>query len=149
MAKKRSPHVAAHEAGHAAIAISLGIPVFRVCLTPGQEYSGYCTTLTHQQWRLEDALVDAGGPAADLINGRHSERWLKHVPRQWSADFKSMRQRGFKPRECRVLVHLAVSMLQGSARELYGRVLRALEQRDLGEEDIARLTVGEEIDVDG
>jgi hypothetical protein len=40
-------------------------------------------------------------------------------------------------------------MLQGSARELYGRVLRALEQRDLGEEDIARLTVGEEIDVDG
>lgn len=149
MAKKRSPHVAAHEAGHAAIAIFLGIPVTCVCLTPGQDATGYCTVLSHPQWRLEDALVDAGGPAADLIGGRYSDRWLKHVPRQWSDDFKSMRQHGFKPRECRVLVHLAVSMLQGNARELYQRILRALEHRDLMEEDIARLTVGEEIDLDG
>jgi hypothetical protein len=146
--RPRSPLVAAHEAGHAAIAISLGIPVSSVCLTPGKADTGYCTVLTHPQWRLEDALVDAGGPAADVISGRYSDRWLRHVPRQWSDDFRSMRRCGFRPKECRILVGLAASMLRTSVRDVYSRVLAALLRRDLTAEDILALTVGEPLHED-
>lgn len=141
--RKRSLPVAAHEAGHAAIAIALGIPILRVCLTPGQPDRGFCTTLSHPQWRLEDATVDAGGPAADLLGARFSERWRRHVPRAWGADFASMRKCGFSPRECRTLVELAAGMLSGQrVRELHRRIVEALIERDLFEAEIADLATG-------
>lgn len=144
-ARRRSPHVARHEAGHAAIAISLGAPVFRVCLTPGKFDTGYCTVLSHPQWRLDDALVDAGGPAADLLGARFGERWRHHVPRAWSADFASMRAQGFTPRECRMLVELAASLLAGKVRPLFERIAAALVERDLFEADLAALTLGDDL----
>lgn len=145
--KPRSRATAEHEAGHAAMALALFVPISGVELTPEHPTDRGGTYLpAGESSRIADALVDAAGPAADVLSGRFSDRWRRHVPRGWQYDFASMRDLGFSPKECRALVDFAAAMLHGQLRALHARITEALLERDLGHDDLQALFLGERVD---
>ncbi len=126
------------------MALSLFVPIRAVVLTPGhRDVTGYCSTTEGVRGRLEDALVDAAGPAADVLSGRFSDRWRRHVPRAWANDFASMRAAGFSGPERRALVDFAAALLHGQLACLHARITDALLEHDLGPEDLEALRIGE------
>lgn len=143
---RRSRPIAEHEAGHAAMALALGVPVHSAALTPRHaEHTGVCMVTPGLRGNFEDALVCAAGPAADLLAGRNVN-WRRRYPYAWASDVDAIRELKFRPREVRALIDLACVLLGDRLAPLHTRVVDALLERDLCEADLQGLLVGEPID---
>jgi len=139
----RSAFIAAHEAGHAVVAIALGLEVFAVYLTPhAKQISGYAHTedAPKELW-LHDAIVDAAGPAADALSGRYSLAALKRPPIAWQYDFQSIQAYGYSRQERDLLVTIASNMLTGRCARAWREVTTALEQRDLSGDELRAIAI--------
>jgi len=142
-AGQRSPLIAAHEAGHAVVALALGLEVYGVYLTPhARLISGYAhTELAPKHLWLHDAITDAAGPAADALSGRYSLAALRRPPIAWQHDFESIRAYGYSRHERDLLVAIASRMLTGECARAWREVGKALEHRDLTGTELRALTL--------
>jgi hypothetical protein len=140
---KRSPLIAAHEAGHAVVAVALGLEVRGVYITPhAKKISGYADLVEAPKalW-LHDAIVDAAGPAADALSGRYSIAALKRPPVAWQDDFAAITAYGYSRQERDLLVAIASEMLTGRCAKAWREVAAALELGDLTAEQLRALTI--------
>ncbi len=133
MVKLRRLEDAEHEAGHAVVAEFLGLRVHSVELSPTShpnDWGHAIVDVPGRGRRLHDALVDAAGPAAEILAGRGPRGRTKILPR-WRSDFASIRKAGFSAKEREVLVHCAQAMLLGPCAVAWRRVADALCMQDL------------------
>ncbi len=140
---------AEHEAGHAVVAEFLGLKVRAVQLIATEDFSGVCYLArpAPRARRLHDALVDAAGPAADILVGR-APRGRRKALDSWEGDFAAIKRAGFSAKEREVLVFSATAMLRGPCAVAWARVWRALQDQDLTGDQVRAAFLGPIPDLD-
>lgn len=133
----RPDPIAAHEAGHAVMAVHHGIPVDRVRVGGLEHYRGI-TSFAPGRWRskIVAGLIYAAGPAADTLAGFAPPSARRRAPDAWYYDLQAIARLGFRPADRDYLIAAACQILQGPCAQAWARVRAALLVQDLDGEQV-------------
>lgn len=130
MVVTRRVNIARHEAGHAVVAVHLGVKLLRVML---DEYGGLTAVECPRSRDLQLGVTFAAGAAADRIGKTPASDEQLSVDRQLAAEH------GFGKREWPALEALARAYLRGPCKHAWLAVADALMLSDLTGAQVRRI----------